>query len=171
MNAIIIKVIKLKIFMAKRPPRYLICNGDANSYITHGGLPFSLFKEASNQGLLDYAVSLNYRKLKLWKYLWNTLQFLKFGKPGGFQYSKFYVKKLINEFDISSENEKSILSIYPMLPSYPWPKNWDVDFYIDYTTLQIFNEYSPSKLISESYKNIIIKRERLNYLNAIECSL
>ena len=50
--------------MTKSHPRILICNGDANSYITHGGLPFNLFKEARNQGLIDYAASLNYKKIE-----------------------------------------------------------------------------------------------------------
>ena len=44
---------------------YLICNGDANSQLKHGGLPFNLFKAANKNGLIVRAVTLNYRKLNI----------------------------------------------------------------------------------------------------------
>ena len=37
---------------------YLICNGDANTPLKHGGLPFYLFKAAKKEGLIKNAVSL-----------------------------------------------------------------------------------------------------------------
>tara|TARA_S200000501_G_scaffold365461_1_gene398940 strand:+ start:3681 stop:4820 length:1140 start_codon:yes stop_codon:yes gene_type:complete len=146
--------------------RYLICNGDANSYITHGGLPYNLFKNAKHYGLIDYAISLDYHKLRYWKSLWNLFQLLKYGKPKGFQWSEFYAKKLIKQIKYLKDQELSILSIYPLLPSYPWPEKWEVDFYIDATISQILDEYKLSNLISNSYKREIIKREKLNYLRA-----
>ena len=48
--------------MKKLNKRYLICNGDANSYTTHGGLPYNLFKTAKQYGLIDNAISLDYQK-------------------------------------------------------------------------------------------------------------
>jgi len=161
-----LKVINLPILMLNNSPSYLICNGDANSYITHGGLPFNLFKEAKRQGLIDNAVSLNYKKLKYWKYAWNLIQIIKYGKPGGFQYSEFYSRKIIKQLVNLSDGKIKILSIYPLIPAYPWSKKWAIYFYIDYTIHQIFNEYNQSNLISESFKNKVIKRERLNYLKA-----
>lgn len=146
--------------------RYLICNGDANSYITHGGLPYNLFKNAKKYGLIDEAISLDYQKLKYWKSLWNLHHLLKYGKPKGFQWSSLYAKKLIKQIKYLNDQELSILSIYPLLPSYPWPEKWDVDFYIDATISQILDEYKFSNLISKSYKMDIISREKLNYLRA-----
>ena len=46
---------------------YLICNGDANSPLKHGGMPFNLFQAAKKEGLIKNAVSLKYRKLIYWK--------------------------------------------------------------------------------------------------------
>ena len=152
--------------MPNDPLNYLICNGDAKSYITHGGLPFNLFKEANRQGVIDYAVTLNYKKLKYWKYFCNFLQIIKFGKPGGFQYSELYARKIIKQLKTEKNEKIKILSIYPLLPSYPWPKKWQINFYIDYTLTQIFDEYNQSNLISDLYKDKVIKRERLNYFNA-----
>ena len=146
--------------------RYLICNGDANSYITHGGLPYNLFKTANKYGLIDKAISLDYNKLKYWKLLWNFIQFLKYGKPRGFQWSQFYANKLIKQIKFLEDQELSIFSIYPLLPTYPWPERWNVEFYIDATILQIIDEYKVSNQISNSYKREIIHRERLNYVRA-----
>ena len=152
--------------MDKRSYHYFICNGDVNSYKTHGGLPFNFFKAAHKFGLIERAVTLNYRKLLYWKLIWNLIQFLKFGKAGGFQYSDFYARKILKQINISFDESINILSIYPFLPSYPWPKKWNIDFYIDATTLQIFKEYSGINTFANSYKKEIIFREKQNYKNA-----
>ena len=107
--------------MNKENYNYLICNGDANSYLKHGGLPFNLFQAANNIELIQSAVSLDYRKLRYWKLIWNLFQFLKSGKAGGFQWSDFYATKILKQINISSSKSINILSIYPFLPSYPWP--------------------------------------------------
>ncbi len=152
--------------MKKLNKRYLICNGDANSYTTHGGLPYNFFKTGKQYGLIDKAISLDYQKLKYWKLIWNFIQFLKYGKPQGFQWSEVYSKKLIKQIRYLEDQELTIFSIYQLLPSYPWPQKWDVYFYIDATLLQILDEYRLSNLISNSYKSEIINREKLNYLRA-----
>ena len=152
--------------MKQLKKRYLICNGDANSYTTHGGLPYNFFKAAKQYELIDKAISLDYQKLKYWKLIWNFIQLLKYGKPQGFQWSEVYANKLIKQIKYLEDEELNILSIYPLLPSYPWPEKWDVDFYIDATILQILNEYRLSNLISNSYRSQIINREKLNYVRA-----
>ena len=100
--------------MKKQNKRYLICNGDANSHATHGGLPYNLFKNAKQYGLIDNAFSLDYQKLRYWRSLWNLFQLLKYGKPNGFQWSEVYAKKLINQIKYLKNEELSILSIYPL---------------------------------------------------------
>ena len=69
------------------------------------------------------------KKLKYWKLIWNFIQLLKYGKPQGFQWSEVYAKKLIKQMKNLEDQELSILSIYQLLPSYPWPQKWDVYFY------------------------------------------
>ncbi len=152
--------------MKKLNKRYLICNGDAKSPITHGGLPYNLFNTAKQYGLIDNAISLDYQKLRYWKLLWNFIQLLKYGKPKGFQWSEVYANKLIKQIKYLEDQELSILSIYPLLPSYPWPDKWTVDFYIDATISQILNEYKLSNQISPYYKRQIITREKFNYERA-----
>ena len=152
--------------MDKENYDYLICNGDANSYLKHGGLPFNLFKVAKKEGLIDKAVSFNNRKLLLWKFVWNFFQFIKSGKAGGFQYSEIYARKIFKQINIPQDAKINILSIYPFFPSYPWPDKWNVDFYIDVTTSQIFKDYSLSDMIDKNYIKKIISREKQNYKKA-----
>ena len=128
--------------MSKKIPRFLICNGDPNSYLTHGGLPYNLLKTSKKYGFIDSAISLNYRKLRYFKYIWNFIQIIKYRSLGGFQWSDFYSKKLTRQILIPSSDHVNLLSIFPLLPNYPWPKKWSIDFYIDATTKQILNNYS-----------------------------
>ena len=58
----------------------------------------------------------------------NISQLIKSGKYGGFQWSEFYSKKILKQINFSSGETINILSIYPFLPSYPWPRKWNVDF-------------------------------------------
>lgn len=146
--------------------RYLLCNGDSNSPLEHGGLPFNLLKKGKEEGLLDEAIALRHQDLKNLKIIWNFIQFIKYGKPGGWQFSQLYAKKIFEKIEIPNNKKANILSIYPLLPAYPWPENWVVDFYIDATTSQLLKNYPGLNTISNSFQEKIINRERINYVNA-----
>ena len=120
-------------------------------YKTHGGLPYNLFSTSKKYGLIDSAISFNYNKLKTSKYIWNFFQIIKYRSFGGFQWSEFYADKLTKQIPISPDIEANILSIYPFLPHYPWPKKWNIDFYIDATTKQIFKNYLIGKNLNKAY--------------------
>lgn len=150
----------------ERINRYLLCNGDANSHLTHGGLPFFLLKKGKEQDLIDKGITLRYQDTKTLKYIWNFIQFLKYGKPGGWQFSQLYAQEIFKQIKIPKNKKVNILSIYPLLPSYPWPENWEIDFYIDATTLQILKHYPVSNMISDSYQKKIINQEKINYINS-----
>ena len=152
--------------MSKKVPRFLICNGNPNSNLTHGGLPYNLLKTSKRYGFIDSGINLNYNKLRNSKFLWNLFQIFKYRSTGGFQWSDFYSNKLTKQILISSDDEANILSIFPFLPNYPWPKKWNVDFYIDATIIQIFNSYSLSGNLNKDYKDNILRREKISYMNA-----
>ena len=152
--------------MYKKIPRFLICNGDPNSYKTHGGLPYNLFITSKKHGFIDSAISLNYSKLTISKYIWNLFQIFRYRSFGGFQWSEFYSDRLTRQIPISPDIEVNILSIYPFLPHYPWPRKWNIDFYIDATTKQIFKNYLIGKNLNKVYKEKILKREKINFINS-----
>ena len=145
--------------------RKLICYGNPNDINTASGTPYYILKYGKKIGLINNAIDLNFSQKKATKYLWNIIQFLKTGKYGGYQYSLQSLKKLqrIIFADYSDSENKYILSHHPSIPLYPWPKNTFVDFYIDATNLQIFNNYGYGSKIDEKFKLEVINRERAAY--------
>tara|TARA_Y100000589_G_scaffold164513_2_gene156381 strand:+ start:1438 stop:2571 length:1134 start_codon:yes stop_codon:yes gene_type:complete len=149
-----------------QPPRYLVCNGDVNSYRTHGGLPFNLFNAGLKEGIFQHAITLDYKKIRYLKYLWNISQFLKYRKLGGFQWSNLYSDCIFKQPNLPNNQNINIFSVYQLLPQYPWPKSWSVDYYIDATIHQLFTYYNLGSNLHKSYKERIIHREKINYLAA-----
>ena len=145
--------------------RKLICYGNPNDINTASGTPYYILKYGKKIGLINNAIDLNFSQKKATKYLWNIIQFLKTGKYGGYQYSLQSLKKIqrIIFADYSDSENKYILSHHPSIPLYPWPKNTFVDFYIDATNLQIFNNYGYGSKIDEKFKLEVINRERAAY--------
>jgi glycosyltransferase involved in cell wall biosynthesis len=52
------------------------------------------------------------------------------------------------------------------LPPIPWPASWGVDFYIDATTKQVFEDYGAGRRIGEHVKREALRREQLAYRQA-----
>jgi len=153
-------------YLAYKIPRYLICCGDANNHLTHGGLPFNLLKPSIKSKIIDKGINLSPGKLKHIKLLWNFRQFLLFGKYRGFQYSEIFSISLIKKSILDPNTKINILSISPFLPHYEWSKNWNVNFYIDATTRQIFDNYGIGNGIAHSYKLKVLEREAKSYKRA-----
>ena len=65
--------------------------------------------------------------------------------------------------DNNNLEHKYILSYHPSIPLYPWPNNAVVDFYIDATNLQIFNNYGCGTKIDNKFKLKVINREKAAY--------
>ena len=59
-----------------------------------------------------------------------------------------------------------ILGHHPSLPYYPWPKNIFVDFFIDATNKQIFENYGTGSKIDKKFISEIILREQNAYKKA-----
>ncbi len=145
--------------------RKLICIGNPNDINAASGTPYYILKYGIKIGLISKGINFNLPKNKLPKYLWNLKQFLKTRKYGGYQYTKTFIKKI--EVNIKSNKKQSepqyILSHHPSIPFYPWSKNYFVDFYIDATNKQIFNNYGSGATIDKKFQEEIIKREKNAY--------
>ena len=145
--------------------RQFICLGNPEDINTASGTPYFILKYGKKIGLISGFIPFKLNKIKISKYFWNLNQILKTGKYGGYQYSEQFLKKFQRSIlkKSSQLGNLNILSYYPSLPIYPWPKNILVDFYIDATNLQIFNDYGYGSTIDEKYKLKIINRERNAY--------
>lgn len=146
--------------------RYLLCHGDATDIATWSNIPYFLLNSGLETGFLTSGLPLKPELLKKDRFIWNIFQLLRDGKAGGFQYSKIFAKKMMKQVNISSNHGCHILSLFPLLPAYPWPSTWNVSFYIDATTSQVFDSYGVSERIGKRYKSIILEREKSAYRQA-----
>jgi len=146
--------------------RYLLCCGDATSLATWSNIPYFLLRSGVQQGLLQGGLDFRPEKLQMQRQFWNLKQFITTGKFGGFQYSNNFIRALLRQIQMPSDQSLSFLSHFPFLPSYPWSPSWTVDFYIDATTHQVFSEYGTGARLSSAYCDEILQREKLAFNNA-----
>ena len=146
--------------------RLLVCCGDANHIDTHGGLPHFLLSAGLASGLLKEGLSLQPRQLHSRRLIWNLAQFARTGKAGGFQYSTVFNQELLAQAGLDPKERLSFLSIFPFLPVFSWPEAWQVSFYLDATTRQVFNQYGSGVRIAPCFQQQILAREQLAFERA-----
>lgn len=145
--------------------RYLVCNGDANNLATWSNIPYFTLQAGHEAGLLDGGLSLQPERLRGRRRLWNLAQLLRSGKPGGYQYSESFNRRLLAQARAVDDPGAplALLSQYPLLPPHPWPPHWRVDFWIDATTRQVFEAYGKGSRISQALQRQALERERRAY--------
>ena len=142
-----------------------MCCGDSTDISVRNGTPYFILKAANEEGIQLSGIKLFPNKLNIIKPIWNIKQLLFTGRYSGFQYSNTFFKKLFKQSNLPLNENLNLISQCPFLPIYPWNNNWNVYFYIDATTKQIFEEYRYIS-ISDKYKIEILEKEKKNYLNA-----
>lgn len=146
--------------------RQLLCCGDATDLSTWSSTPYFLLQAGQRQGLLQGGLQLDPQRLRRWRQLWNLAQLIRHGKPGGFQYSRPFASALLNQAQLPADQPLRLLSQFPLLPAVGWPAAWRVDFYIDATTLQVFDDYGSGLRLAQVYREQVLERERLAYREA-----
>ena len=147
----------------------LLCCGDATDLATWSNIPFFLLQAGQSRGVLSSGLVLRPERLRWHRMLWNLQQWLRTGRPGGFQYSNWFLHSLWCQARLlpSSEGQPCrLLSHYPLLPPFPWPENCEVSFYIDATTRQVFDDYGAGFRIAPALKKAVLRREQLAYAAA-----
>ena len=77
-----------------------------------------------------------------------------------------FARFLIAQADLPKNQPLSFLSHFPLLPASPWPNYWHVDFYIDATTRQVFEDYGSGERLAERFRIQVLQRERHAYEHA-----
>ncbi|WP_231605635.1 glycosyltransferase family 4 protein [Synechococcus sp. CBW1006] len=108
-------------------------------------------------------LALDPRRLRQRRHLWNLCQLLRSGKPGGYQYSQAFTRALLAQARLPADQPLALLSHFPLLPAFPWPDAWRVDFYIDATSRQLFHDYGIGKRIYSNYQQLVLEWERRAY--------
>lgn len=144
-------------------PRHLLCCGDATDLATWSNIPYFLLQAGLSQGLLQGGLKLQPQQLRRRGRLWNLRQLFSTGKVGGYQYSPGFTRALLAQAQLPADHPLALLSHFPLLPAWPWPSAWRVDFYIDATTRQVFNDYGSGERLAPGYCSQVLERERLAY--------
>ncbi len=144
---------------------HLMCCGDATDLDTFSNTPYFLLQAGMQSGLLQAGVALHPEKLLVRARLWNLIQVARSGKAGGFQYSRSFNETIVKQARFGDQ-PLAVLSLFPLLPPAPWPPSWQVDFYVDATTKQVFEDYGAGTRIGEHVKQAALKREQQAYRQA-----
>lgn len=148
------------------PGLCLLCNGDATDLATWSNTPYFLLQAGLSSGFLRGGLALRPQLLRRQRLLWNLRQWCASGRAGGFQYSRAFAKALLAQVPLAPDQPLALLSLFPLLPPAPWPPHWRVAFYIDATTLQVFNDYGIGDRLAPSYRRRVLERERQAYRQA-----
>jgi glycosyltransferase involved in cell wall biosynthesis len=145
--------------------RILTVIGDPNQINTWSNTPYFFLKASQKVGFLDTGLSLKPEKLKTQRLIWNFLQWVQSREKGGFQYTPTFLKQLFYQVQLSTDNIEFI-SHFPLLPPRPWNNNWKVNYYIDATSKQVFEDYGLATRVGSKIREAAIKQEQENYLQA-----
>lgn len=146
--------------------RYLLCCGDATDLRTWSNTPYFLLQAGLTQGFLQGGLALQPQQLRRDRWIWNLGQWLRTGKAGGFQYSPAFGQRLLQQAQLPTDQPLRLLSHFPLLPPQPWPSLWQVSFYIDATTRQVFEDYGVGDRLAAGYRQQILAREQQAYQQA-----
>ena len=147
----------------------LLCCGDATALATWSNIPFFVLQAGRQQGLLSSGLVLSPQRLQWQGRFWNLQQWLRTGRPGGFQYSEWFLRSLWHQVELDplvAKEPRRLLSHFPLLPPFPWPNDWEVSFYIDATTRQVFDDYGAGSRIAPELQRAVLRREQAAYAAA-----
>ena len=149
--------------------RQLLSCGDSTNLSTWSSIPYFLLQAGLRSSLLQGGLVLRPERMRLLGRLWNLVQLLRTGKAGGFQYTKLFNQALLDQANLTAQavaQPLGLLSHFPLLPPEPWPAHWRVDYYIDATTRQVFDDYGTGYRIAANLQRQVFENERRAYQRA-----
>ena len=145
--------------------RVLTLVGDPNQINTWSNIPYFFLKASRKQHFLDLGLPLEPEKMRWLRILWNLGMWLHTREKGGFQYSLVFLKRLFAQAKLNTESVEFI-SHFPLLPPTPWSNKWQVNYYIDATLKQNFDDYGLASIVATKIQKLALETERKNYLQA-----
>ena len=112
-------------------PRVLAVVGDPNQIGAWSGIPYFPYfflQAGKEQGFLSAGLSLQPEDLQLRRLFWNFARMLRGSRPGGFQYSGVFLRRLFAQAKLRDDEQVEITSHFPLLPPRPWPRGWRVSY-------------------------------------------
>ena len=145
--------------------RFLVAMGDAESMETWSGIPFHLLAAGRRTGFLHGGITLDPTTLsmRMHRAAWNAAALIRTGRPGGFQYSRGFLRRLYSADPRSESEGAELISHFPLLPP---TSSRPVSYYIDATLKQNFEDYGLGARIGSRWTRDALARERDQYARA-----
>lgn len=145
--------------------RILTVIGDPHQVNTWSNIPYFFLKAGQNLDFMDTGLPLKPQKLRVKRLFWNLLSWLQTSETGGFQYSQGFLRQLFAQVKLNGK-QVEIISHFPLLPPPPWSDCWTVNYYIDATLQQNFEDYGLAAKVGRRVREGALQQERENYLHA-----
>ena len=145
--------------------RVLTLLGDPSQVRTWSGTAYYFLAAGRQQAFLEDCLRLEPEKLRSSRVLWNLWSLITRGQVGGFQYSDFFLNRLFTQVRYDT-GPLEFISHFPLLPPQPWNAAWKVNYYIDATLRQNFEDYRIGEQIGSDIQERALRRERDNYQQA-----
>jgi glycosyltransferase involved in cell wall biosynthesis len=143
--------------------RVLTVVGDPNRIGAWSGIPYFFLRAAKEQGFLSAGLSLQPENLRRRRLFWNLARVLRGSRPGGFQYTEAFLRRLFAQARSRDDEEIEIISHFPLLPPRPWRRGWRVSYYIDATLRQNFIDYGLARRTGRKAREDALRRELEHY--------
>jgi glycosyltransferase involved in cell wall biosynthesis len=145
--------------------RILIAAGNPCRVGFRGGQPYYFYAAGRAVNFIHDALPLAPERLMLRKALWNLGNLATHGTPFGFQYSRMFRHHLFAPYREKC-GAAEYISYFPLLPPEPWSSKWIVNYYIDATLRQNFDDYGLGAKLSRHMRARAIDQECRNYVAA-----
>jgi glycosyltransferase involved in cell wall biosynthesis len=142
-------------------PRSIAVLGDVMDPHCFGGAPRLFFEEAHRQGFAQHGWSVDVRKLRRGRLIWNAAQCLRGRRPGGFQFSSAGKAAALAQIPADLWATE-IISFHQHFPS-PDPiirAGGELNFYLDATYTQLFPSYGLDRSLDPRMLRDAIDQER-----------
>lgn len=144
--------------------RVLTCMGDARDINTWSNIPWFLLRAGRRAGFLHDGWRARPDELRLHRILWNFRRMLVARELGGFQYSRTCLTRLLAH--VGDPNAPSeFVAHFPLFPPAD-TVHGRLNFYIDATLAQCFEEYGRGKMVGPRIRREALAREAEQYAAA-----
>ena len=135
--------------------------GDVMDPNCFGGAPWQFLQESRKQGFASYGWSVDIRRLRRPRFMWNVAQIVRGRRSGGFQFSKSGRMAAMDQIpgDLLRTEVISFHQHFPP-PDVVRRAGGEVNYYIDATYTQIFPAYGLNQTLDERTIEDAIQYER-----------
>src|SRR5690606_34971213 len=122
--------------------------------------PYFFLQAAREQGFLAGALPLRPEGLRHLRLAWHLAQAARGARPGGFQYTEAFLRRLFATARLCHDQPLEIISHFPLLPPQPWPPTSRGSAYPAATLQQDSVDYGRAGRVAAAVRAAALRRGR-----------